>query len=301
MNGCVAGVDGGGTRTRVVVADAEGRPLARVEGAGSLVDATRPDLAAGVVASVTRRAAREAGVDVPLRAVYAALAGTGRESVRVDVERALVREGIAGRVRVDTDVRAAFHRAFGTGPGILLVSGTGSIGWGRSESGREGRVGGWGTVIGDEGSGYGIGREALRRVARAADGRGPETGLTRAVLDFLDLERPEELVEWAQRAGKGGVAALVSPVVAQADGGDSVAGEILVGAVEELEGHVLTLVSTLGPWSRPPRVAFSGGLLEEGGPLRRGVETVLSHHALKRTESDPDPVLGAVDLALALD
>ena len=148
-----------------------------------------------------------------------------------------------------TDVIAAFHDAFGDGPGVLLIAGTGSIAWGRAEDGREGRVGGWGHHIGDEGSGYAIGVDALRRVARNADGRGPETNAARTSSSRrLGLAGIDGLVQWAATADGAEVAALAPVVAAAADGGDAVAGEILDHAVEELERHVLTILENLGPW-----------------------------------------------------
>jgi N-acetylglucosamine kinase-like BadF-type ATPase len=295
-----AGVDGGGTRTRVALTDERGRELVRSEGPSSLVDPSHPAASGGVVAGVIRDAAAEAGVPLPLRAVFAAVAGTGREAVRSAVELALEDEGVAERVRVDADVVAAFRDAFHDGPGLLVVSGTGSMGMGRNEKGREARVGGWGSVLGGEGSGFGIGREALRRIARSADRRGPATDLGRAVTEHLGLQGVDDLIRWAHEAEKADMASLVPVVVAQSRGGDAVAGEILVQAVEELEQHVLALLHTLGPWQDHPRIALTGGLLAPSGPLRRGMETVLARHALGRVDREPDAVRGAAELARSL-
>jgi len=206
----------------------------------------------------------------------------------------------AERVRVDADTRSAFFDAFDEGPGMLLVAGTGSMAWGRNEGGKEARVGGWGSLLGDEGSGYGIGLEALRRVTRSADGRGPDTGLASAILGALGMERTEQLVGWAAEASKADIAALAPVVAQQSRAGDFVAGEILVEAVEELESHVVALLETLDPWPRPPRVALVGGLVCPGGPLRPGIETVLSRYALQRTAEEPDPTRGAAALARTL-
>jgi glucosamine kinase len=199
---------------------------------------------------------------------------------------------------VGTDVAAAFHDAFGDGPGILIISGTGSIAWGRAENGRQGRVGGWGHHIGDEGSGYAIGVDALRRVARHADGRAPHTHLQRLVLQHLGLHQVDELVHWAAVASKAEVAAL-APVVALASSEyDEVAGEILTQAVEELEGHVLAILESLGPWAHPPQVALAGGLLRSGRALRAPLLTLLSKHRLPVLGRELDPARGAARLAL---
>ena len=179
----VAGVDGGGTRTRVLLLARDGATAGRAEGPAALVRPDRPAAAARVVADTVRRAAEAAGVALPLPALWAGLAGAGRPRVRRALEAALRDERIARAVRVGTDVEAAFHDAFGGGPGIVVVAGTGSVVLGAAEDGRRLQVGGWGGVMGDEGSGYHIGVSALRAIAAATDRRGPPTALTAAVLD----------------------------------------------------------------------------------------------------------------------
>ena len=151
---CVAGVDGGGTRTRALLLAEDGAQLARAEGPAALVRPAHPEAAAGVVARLVRRAAATHGVPLPLRALWAGLAGAGRARVRRDLEALLREEQVARAVRVGTDAEAAFHDAFGGGPGILVVAGTGSVVLGVGEDGRRLQVGGWGAVMGDEGSGY---------------------------------------------------------------------------------------------------------------------------------------------------
>ncbi|MEQ9400188.1 MAG: BadF/BadG/BcrA/BcrD ATPase family protein [Longimicrobiales bacterium] len=294
------GVDGGGTRTRAVVLDREGVEKGRAEGAAALADARHPERAAEALRDVCFAALGAADSAAPARAVWAGVAGAGREAARSAVELELSRFGVADVCRVGTDVVAAFHDAFPSGPGILLIAGTGSIAWGRAESGREGRVGGWGHHIGDEGSGYAIGREALRRVARHADGRAPETALREALLDELGLETVDRLVQWAADATKAQVAALAPVVARSSDQGDPVAGEILVHAVEELEGHVATVLARLGPWSQPPSVALGGGLLRPGRPLRAAMERVLERMGLAARAGEPDAARGAARLALEI-
>ncbi|MEJ2203952.1 MAG: BadF/BadG/BcrA/BcrD ATPase family protein [Gemmatimonadota bacterium] len=300
MSSFFIGVDGGGTGTRAVLLDVEGRELGRASGAAAVANAREPDRAARAVRDVCSAAARVVGRSLPADVVWAGLSGAGREAARYAVELELGRLSVGASVRVDTDVRAAFHDAFSDGPGVLLVAGTGSIAWGRAEDGREGRVGGWGHHIGDEGSGYAIGREALRRVTRHADGRAPATDLEERVLDHLRLHRADDLVGWINEAERSEVASLAPLVVDTARSGDGIAQEIVQRAVEELEGHVLTLLENLGPWSTAPPVALSGGLIEPGRPLRESVETALERHLIRPLQRPLDPALGAARLALSL-
>lgn len=300
MSFFVVGVDGGATRTRAVVLDASGSELARAEGRNAIASAVDPHPAAESVAEVSSAAARKAGLALPADGLWAGLTGAGREEARLAVEEEILRRGAARRVRVGTDIAAAFHDAFGDGPGILLIAGTGSIASGRAEDGRQARAGGWGHHLGDEGSGYALGAAALRRVAWQADGRAPRTGLTEAVLASLGFERPEQLIPWAAAAAKRDVAALAPTVGAAAAAGDPAAQEIVARAVPDLEAHVAALRTRLGPWSREPSVALTGGLLQPGRPLRAPLEAALAGRGIPVESRDPDPALGAARLALAL-
>jgi glucosamine kinase len=300
MSDWFIGIDGGGTQTRAVALDEDGAELARVQGPAAIADSRHPEAAAVPISQIAWSAAHAAGRELPCTALWAAIAGVGRESVRGPVEKAVQGMGLAHRSGVGTDVEAAFHDAFRKGPGILVISGTGSVACGRNESGKEARVGGWGSLLGDEGSGYAIGLEALRRVARGAEGRGPETGMEKAILTHLGLESPEALVSWTGEAKKADIAALVPLVVDASKDGDGAAVEILVKAVEELGGHVLALLANLGPWSTPPKVALSGGLLGPKGPLRKSMEVTIAAQRLTMVDRDPDPALGAATLARGL-
>lgn len=294
------GVDGGGTCTRVLLARVDGEELARSVGAPALVDPNRPEASADAIASVCREAAEAAGVELPVTALWAGVAGAGGARVRETLVAELGRRGLAERLEVGSDADVAYHDAFGDAPGILLIAGTGSVALGRGEDGSSATVGGWGVLLGDEGSGFAIGMAALRSIVRGVDGRGMSTSMREAVLGRLGLDRPEELVAWVARAGKSDVAGLVPMVCRAADGGDAVASTIVEGAIEDLTGHVLTVVRRLGPWSGRPRVAVSGGLLGESGPLRDRTRAALAGLSCRPSDCLVDPARGAARLAARL-
>jgi len=298
VTGAVAGVDGGATRTRVVFLATDGTELARAEGPPGLVDPRWPERAGEVVAALVRDAARDAGVPLPLDALWAGLAGAGRGEPRDGARSALAASGVARVLVVGTDVEAAFGHAFPEGAGILLVSGTGSVALGRSRDGREVRVGGWGALLGDEGSGYSVGLEALRRLVRARDGREEPSSLTARVLEALSLREEEELIAWASSATKSQVAALVPVVGAAAAAGEGAAGRILDEAARALLRHVLAARDRTGPWaSGAPAVALAGGLLEAGGTLRERVAALIREEGLPLRADPVDGALGAARLA----
>jgi N-acetylglucosamine kinase-like BadF-type ATPase len=291
------GVDGGGTHTRAVVVDRAGRELGRAEGGGSVVRVDAPAQAARAVIDTVRSAAEVAGAELPAATLWAGLAGAGSREARVTVEHELAGAGLARDVIVGTDVEAAFQDAFGDGPGVLLIAGTGSIAWARDAEGQTERVGGWGERLGDEGSGFSIGLEALRSVARAEDGRGEATRLQAVVLEELGLSEPGELVAWTATASKAQVAGLVPVVAAAAGRGDAVAAHIMDRAVAELTEHLTAVVGRGGSGGSAPDLVLWGGLLQPGGSLRVAMERAVTPLPLRLVTRDVDPALGAATLA----
>lgn len=295
----IVGIDGGATHTTAVVVDEAGNERARLEGGPGIVNPADPTACVGRLAVLARRAIAAADTYAPVHALSCALAGAGRADLRDTVRAELQREQIARHVTVTTDAEAALADAFGDEPGILLIAGTGSIAWGRAEDGRFVRCGGWGAILGDEGSGYALGLGALRAAVRAADGRDPSTELNEAVLAELGLEEPQALIEWAARAGKDKVAALAPLVLQHAEAGDATAIALRDEAARALAEHVVVLHGRLGPWKTPPTVAFAGGLARPDGPLRAAVVGALQKAGIEYRlhEGDIDAARGATRLA----
>lgn len=265
------GIDGGGTRTTAVVTDSSGKELARSGGDAGRVNVLEPEAGAHILADLAAHALAEARVtDLPC-VLCCALAGAGREPERVSVERALASLRIAEQVHVVSDFEAALHDAFGAQQGILVIAGTGSSAWGRASDGRCVRAGGWGHIIGDEGSGYALGRTALMLAMREFDGRGENAGFMPAVLALTGVQTEEGLVRWAAAAGKGDVAALAPIVFDAARRGSLSAQDAIEDAAAEIAMHVAALYDRLGPWDAPPAVALAGGLIEPGRPMREAV------------------------------
>lgn len=294
----VVGVDGGGTGSRALVMDGAGEELARAAGPPGLVDPRHPEAVLSAVVETTRAALEEAGVTGPPAVVWAALAGVGRPETREAVEAAAAELELAERIRVGTDVEAAFHDAFGDRPGVLLLSGTGSVAWGRGEDGKVARVGGWGALLGDEGSGYALGLEALRAVARSVDERTAGTRLAPRILTRVGLDDVQDLVPWVALATKGEVAALAPVVLQSAEEGDATAQEILHHATLHLHDHVDTLLERLGPWERAPGVALVGGILGPGGLLESRVRESLADLPVWILDEEVDGARGAARLGL---
>jgi N-acetylglucosamine kinase-like BadF-type ATPase len=227
------------------------------------------------------------------------VAGAGREAEREELRQALRGEALADRVIVTGDTELALTAAFGSSVGILLTAGTGSMAVARDPAGTIHRAGGLGWQMGDEGSGYSIGRAGLVAVGRASDGRGPATSLGGRIAAVVRAESIEGLVRWAATAGTAEVAALAQTVLQVAKEGDPVAGAIVTHAAEELCGLVSRLLGQFGPDTRHPvAAAMNGGLLLPGSMLRDAVmERLRRNPRLELREAPLEAALGAVELA----
>lgn len=274
MNTIVVGIDGGGSKTHAIVADESGNSMGEATGPGSAVKPGEEEASAEVIATTVREALENAGMaNVTPRVLCVGVAGAGRENAKQALWQALAGREIANDVVIHTDTAIALDDAFGDGPGVLLIAGTGSAAFGRSPAGTTGRCGGWGPIIGDEGSGTWIGRRALSIVTAAADGREAQTALTGAVLTAAEVNEVSELIPWAASATREQIAALAPVVFTVADGGDLRANAVVSLAVEELMLHIRALGQQLfGDERAAIPVALAGGLMTKGTMLRKRLE-----------------------------
>jgi glucosamine kinase len=274
MTQIVIGIDGGGSKTHAIVADDAGTTIAEAFGPGSAVLPGRADASADVIVGVVREALEAASMPhVTPRVLCVGVAGVGRETERQAMWQALVARDLAADVVVHSDFGIALDDAFGDGPGVLLIAGTGSVAFGRSPSGASARCGGWGPVFGDEGSGAWIGRRALSVVAAASDGRESPTALTGAVLTATELNEAPELITWAANATRQQIASLAPVVFTVAESGDLRANALISLAVEELMLHVRSLAQQLfGDERAAVQIALAGGLMRQRSTLRKRLE-----------------------------
>ncbi len=297
MSDVIAGADVGGTKTTVAVAAAAGGAvLARSVGAGAAVRPGRALASSATIAELVRRALADAG-RLTAEVLVVGAAGAGREPEREELHAALRTEAIARTIVVTTDVEIALVAAFGDSAGIVVSAGTGSIAVARDRAGRLHRLGGYGWQMGDEGSGYAIGRAALGAASRARDGRSPATALESRMLEAARCHDFDALVRWAAVATPGEVASLAPHVLDVAAAGDPVAQGIADYAARELSLLALLLAERLND-GEPTPVALTGGLLETMPTLRRAVLAKLADQPSLRPLGDPvDAVLGAIVLA----
>jgi len=200
------------------------------------------------------------------------------------------------QVAPSADYEIALVGALGQRLGLLVLAGTGALAYGVNAAGEGALAGGWGYLLGDEGSGYWLGLEGLRAVLRAADGRGPETALTTSLLPALGLEGARALIPWLYRSAMlrtPQVASLAPLVLAAARLGDLCAAEIVARGAQELALAAHAVMRRLA--LSAPRIAFAGGLLSTPNPLSESLCRLLALDELPQPLHPP--VLGAVLLA----
>ena len=293
------GADVGGTKSAVAVSQ-DGKVIGRAEGPGAAVRPGRALASASTIVEVVRRALSEAG-RVTGDVLVVGAAGAGREPERDELRTALRTENVVGHVVVTTDIEIALAAAFERGPGIVVSAGTGSVAVGRDRTGKQHRIGGYGWQMGDEGSGYAIGRASLGAVSRAHDGRSPPTGLSARLLQVTRSGDFDALVRWAAGASPAEVAGLAPHVLAVAAEGDPLAQGIADYAARELSQLAICLLPRMD-LSPPVPVAVTGGLLVADQPLRRALLAKLRQEgAFQPTDAPVNAVAGALLLAAAVD
>ena len=298
----VLGIDAGGTKTVCLLADAEGRVLQSARGPG----ANLQSLGELEVEKVLHEVMEQALADrrSPPSAICLGIAGVDRPHDNAVIRGIMRRIGYKAPVLVINDALAALVAGAGEeGPGIVLIAGTGSICYGRDGQGRAARAGGWGYLLGDEGSGWWIGRQALTAMMRGGDGRGPATLLTARVLAHLELASLSDLVHevYHRDARRRAVAGLSAVVQQAATDGDVVARQVLSDAADELVLAVRSVATRLEMRGLPFPLVLSGSLFKILSTLHDDVVERLAEVAPRCQPRllDVEPAMGAVRLALA--
>ncbi|MFN8531822.1 MAG: BadF/BadG/BcrA/BcrD ATPase family protein [Anaerolineae bacterium] len=303
------GIDGGGTHLRAAICtfddpSAEPYPIAQREygpvnpnNIGR--DAARELLHRAIAETLTEAALVPSvltGVGVGIAGLAAEHSGGWLHSV---MREALPNTAVA----LSSDVEIALVGAHGARRGLLILAGTGSAVYGINDRGDGLLVGGWGYLLGDEGSGYWIGNQALRTFAHAADQQivtpaEPNSILPARLAEALNLSKPKDLIGWlyntpSQKTRVPDVASLAPLVLEAADQGDARALEIIEQAAADLESLVRTAARRLDGLDLP--VAFAGGLLSADNALTRRLCQRLGLSALPIARYAP--VIGAALLA----
>jgi N-acetylglucosamine kinase-like BadF-type ATPase len=297
----VLGIDAGGTKTVALLADGDGRILGEGR-AGAANLQTEGELEVEKILDTVIERATDGRHLMPA-AVCLGMAGVDRQDDAVIIRDVMRRLGFRSNALIVNDALIALVAGAGASPGVVVISGTGSIAYGVSHHGVAARTGGWGPTLGDEGSGYWIGRRALAAVMRDADGRGPQTDLTRLVLRHFSLPRAEALVAeiYHQPQGRRAIASLGTVVDGAREDGDPVAIDIMSHAADELALAAASVISRLDMRGEQFPILLAGGMLRESVWLSAEVRRRMAEVA-PRALVGPlthEPAVGAVRLAIA--
>jgi N-acetylglucosamine kinase-like BadF-type ATPase len=258
---CVLGVDGGGTWTRSVVMRLDGTLIGRGHGGPSNPVTIGVEQALRNIIQAVDEATQTSGVN-SFKASILGLAGAARSQLGVELLERL--PGRYGEARIVSDAQSALAGATGCKPGVVVIAGTGSIAYGVNEAGEEVKVGGWGWRLGDEGSGYTIGKNAITEALRGHDQTGPETMLKEMIMDYLGFTDPEQFIDWSYdpKREPRHFAALV-PFVKEAElRNDTVASGIMREAGAQLGKITQTVIRRLKLKGGFP-VACCGGVFKQ--------------------------------------
>ncbi|MFL0251857.1 BadF/BadG/BcrA/BcrD ATPase family protein [Clostridium neuense] len=261
----VIGIDGGGTKSHMKIADLNGNIIAEaVKGPSNINSASEEDVKK-VFKDLICEGIKVIGLQLnECSAICIGTAGADRAEDKVIIE-SMIRGavGYKGKLIVVNDAEVALTGGIGKREGIIVISGTGSICYGRTEEGKSCRSGGWGHIIGDEGSGYDIGISAIKAALKSYDGRGEKTILENSILEYLDLKCHEDLINYIYRsgAGKKEIASITRVVNAAGEKGDAVSKRILEAAANELFLSVKAVVDKLDLGDRNIYLVTTGGAI----------------------------------------
>ncbi len=234
------GWDGGGTKTEICVQYENGETASQTFGPLNINGASR-ETVENTVRDAVQFMNRQPGGLPACGMLVIGMAGVSNRDAAQMMEQAVRKAGYEGPLRLVGDQEIALAGAI-RGHGAVLIAGTGAICYGRDPAGNSFRVGGWGYLIDDGGSGYAIGRDILMAAVRAEDGRGKETRLKQLAFDALGIREIRGLITWlyAPGTGKKEVASLAPLLLPALEAGDETARAIAWKAAEDLAELVIT-------------------------------------------------------------
>jgi glucosamine kinase len=290
------GIDGGGTKTRCIVGD-EKSQLGSGSSSSSKVQRVGEACARDALAAAVHEACIQARISPrQITRSCAGITGAARPEI-ASVIHDLMTNIVGGQFEIIGDVEVAFEDAFGNGPGLIVIAGTGSIAYGRNTKGETARAGGWGYAISDEGSGHWIGLETVRASLREHD-RGQPTELLKELVEKLGAKDFEDFIVRVNANPAVDFAPLFPTVLAAADSGDAIATEILIHAGRELADLAGIVIERLFR-EQSISVATHGGVLASSAIVKKSFSQELKSRYPRAVclEREVDPARGALERA----
>jgi len=261
----VIGIDGGGTQSRAVLCEGDGHVLATAQAGAVNQNSVAIEAVESAFNKLAQTLESKASHEFQnVTHVFAGVAGTGKEDARLRIQHII--EGIFpnhAQVEVKHDGYNALYAGTLGKPGVVQISGTGSLTFGQNKHGESARAGGWGYLIGDEGSGYAIGRDALSAMARAHDGWSAPTMLTQILLDHFDVNNPHDVIPliYNHSHPRQQIASLSPYVIEAASQHDAIAQSIVDKTGQDLAKQIFAVSSNLfHPHAKAIPVILTGGV-----------------------------------------
>ncbi len=291
------GIDGGGSKTVCAVGD-ERSSLGFASAAGSNIVRLGEAQARSSLQSAVGQACAAAGV-APSAIAQTCMGVAGASLPHIsETIRHILSELVSGEIIVVGDMMIAMEAAFGGGPGMVVIAGTGSIAFGRNPRGETARAGGWGWAISDEGSGHWIGRLAVSAAMRALDS-GQTTSLMVHIMKRWHLAAHDDLAAKANALPQPDFSQLFPEVLAASQEGDAVAQEILMCAGRELAQLAKIVMRRLWSGEEAVAVAMAGGVFEHSGAVRQAFcNSIHAERSMVALKAEiVSPVAGSLSLA----
>ncbi len=298
------GIDGGGTNSRLLAVDLDGNKIGTSAGKSTNVESNPISVVKQNFIMLLKNFCDTYGhLLSDCAGLCFGTAGVDTESTRRMIENMLDGLKFSCPVKVVNDAVIALYANTRGNPGIMLISGTGSIGYGINAQKRTWRVGGFGYLVGDEASAYWVARLGITAALRAYDHSGRETCMVNDFCKYLNLSEFDEIVDFVYQKNKSDLARLNHVVVNAHLKGDAVATEIMVKTLDELLVIVTTVVRELGMEKDPYPLLLGGGFLLNNKWLRRSVEERICAQfpnltvSVLKTEAEWGAVYMAADMA----
>lgn len=298
----LVGVDVGGSHTEAAVADRSLTLLSRTEGPGAALQPGHIAESARIIVDLILRSIESARNSGGPSAVVVGAAGAGRREFREALRKILWAElGKDCQLAITSDAEIALESAFGQEPGIMMASGSGSVGFVRDPNGRLWRVGGLGWRHGDQGSGYALSVGALEFALRAEESE-PARQLAVHLRQVPGCDSLEEALARLRAGDRSQVVALAHAVNEMFESGNPLAASLIREAAEHLANHITATVDRFPSDWRPVPVALGGGVLSDGSPVRRELLDIFQRRIpeVNHVDIEIDPPLGALAMAARL-
>ena len=300
----VIGIDGGGTKSIVRAVSLQAKLLGETRGGPTNINSLPPEQVKQNIKIALDHLTEQ--FDLRLEdcaGLCLGTAGVDVEEYKLQIAKLITDIGVTGDIYVTNDTITALVAGCGKMEGVIVIAGTGSVALGVDSQQNIYQSGGWGHVIGDEGSGYWIGRQGIIEAVKSSDGRGPDTGLLQMLMQELGLHEPKDFIRFVfdKKIGKQEIASLAVVVDRAYQAGDDVAKAILQQAARDNFLAVKAVINNLDFKENKFNIVVHGSVLTKNGLIFSEFSKFIKQEYPRTSIIVPqlDAAWGAVYIALS--